>query len=236
MIFVVGGGTKGSGEDTSAFAYITVNYPSGSTCTATKGTKTLTASGSVGTWVFLVPEAGSWIISCTDGFKSASSTVSITTEGQNEKIALSYRTYLVQDGEVVFDLVPTRGTITSNYNDSGTASWDPGSYVALLKATLDVTTFSKIVLNVTAGLSWHGGQTPGVGCSNENVTINSSSAVVSQYYAYAFLNSSSGSISEATHEVDISEVSDTKTIWISLSYGSASLSRPYVRIRNWYLE
>ena len=72
-----GGGTK-------LFAAIGVTYPAGAIVTCTKGTKTLAAKNTSGQWVFAIPEAGTWTV--TAGSRSAS--VSITKEGQVEKVFL----------------------------------------------------------------------------------------------------------------------------------------------------
>lgn len=85
-----GGGTP--------YAIIGVTYPSGSVCTCTDGTKTLTLKDTGGQGLFLIPYAGTWAVSCTDGTETASETVEITTEGQNAKIELSYGLLLYKSG------------------------------------------------------------------------------------------------------------------------------------------
>ncbi len=69
---------------------ISVTYPSGSTCTATCGSTTLTAPNTSGSATFTVTFAGSWVISCSGGGNSASATVSITASGQRKSVSLSY--------------------------------------------------------------------------------------------------------------------------------------------------
>ena len=101
-------------KPTSSWAGISVAYPSGSTCTATNGTITLTASNTSGSYLFEVPEPSSkpetWTVSCTNGTSSDSETVSISTEWQIAEVELEY-------GPV----------ISSVLNDN---SWDVISYVA----------------------------------------------------------------------------------------------------------
>lgn len=65
-------------------------YPAGSICTCTDGTTTLTAPDTSGSHTFVVPNAGTWTVSCTDGTDTASKDVSITTDGQSESVSLSY--------------------------------------------------------------------------------------------------------------------------------------------------
>lgn len=81
-----------------AFAQIVVNYPEGSVCTCTNGTKTLTAKNTGGRWVFQVPSSGTWTVNSTDGSESDSQSVSITAKDQVEILELSYAYYLIQAG------------------------------------------------------------------------------------------------------------------------------------------
>lgn len=76
---------------------IAVTYPAGSICTCTNGTRTLKARDTSGKALFNVP-VGTWTVSCTDGSKTASKEVSITEEGQNETIILSYTLVLYNAG------------------------------------------------------------------------------------------------------------------------------------------
>lgn len=81
-------------------AYITITYPEGSTCTCTDGVTTLTASTTTGSWLCKVPNTGTWTVTCTNGTKTNSKSVSITTDGQSESITLSYGTYLYNNGPI----------------------------------------------------------------------------------------------------------------------------------------
>lgn len=80
-------------------ATINITYPSGSTCTCSDGTMTLSAPDTSGTWACIVPNAGTWTAAATDGEKNASETVSINTDGQIASIELSYRALLYQAGD-----------------------------------------------------------------------------------------------------------------------------------------
>ena len=68
---------------------IAVTYPAGSICTCTNGTRTLKARDTSGYALFNVT-VGEWTVSCTDGSRTASKAVSITTDGQSESVTLSY--------------------------------------------------------------------------------------------------------------------------------------------------
>ena len=71
-------------------ATITVTYPSGSTCTCSDGTTTLTAADTSGSYTFTVPNAGTWTVTCTDGSNTATESVSITKDGQSNTVSLAY--------------------------------------------------------------------------------------------------------------------------------------------------
>ena len=86
-----GGGTP--------YAAIGVTYPSGSVCTCTNGTLTLTAKGTGGKAIFVIPSAGTWTVKAVSGSKSTSKTVSITAEGQVETVTLTYALILFDGGD-----------------------------------------------------------------------------------------------------------------------------------------
>ena len=94
-------------------ATIHVTYPAGSTCTATDGTTTLATQNTSGTWSCLVPNSGTWTVSCTNGEYTAKSTVSITSNGQNSTAKLSYDQYLFKNGNQYTNI--TGGWVSQGY-------------------------------------------------------------------------------------------------------------------------
>lgn len=84
-------------------ATINITYPAGSACTATDGTTTLTAPDTTGTWACVVPNAGTWTITTTNGEKTKSGTVAISTDGETASITLAYVLELFKDGKAVVD-------------------------------------------------------------------------------------------------------------------------------------
>ncbi|MCM1224049.1 MAG: hypothetical protein NC548_57310 [Lachnospiraceae bacterium] len=71
-------------------AYIKVTYPSGATCTLTKGSSTMTASGTSGSYTFTVHETGTYTVKATSGSETTQSTASITTDGQTVNVSLAF--------------------------------------------------------------------------------------------------------------------------------------------------
>ena len=89
----------GNGSITSkVYAVIGVTYPSGSTCTCTNGSKTLTAKDTSGKAIFVIPSSGTWTVKAVNGSQSASKTVSITAEGQVKTVELVYEFVLYDNG------------------------------------------------------------------------------------------------------------------------------------------
>ena len=83
-------------------ATINITYPAGSTCTCSDGTTTLSAPDTSGTWACIVPNAGTWTATATDGNDSTNKSISITADGQTENVVLSYTLVLYEkNGETV---------------------------------------------------------------------------------------------------------------------------------------
>lgn len=75
-------------------ATINITYPSGSTCTCSDGTTTLSAPDTSGTWACIVPNTGTWTVTSTSGTETDSKSVTITTDGQSISVELSYALFL----------------------------------------------------------------------------------------------------------------------------------------------
>lgn len=88
----------GTFEAADPYAVIGVTYPSGSVCTCTNGTLTLTAKDTSDKAIFVIPSAGTWTVTAVSGSKSTSKTVSITAEGQVETVTLMFETILWEAG------------------------------------------------------------------------------------------------------------------------------------------
>lgn len=122
----------GSGLASKPYAVIGVTYPSGSTCTCTNGSKTLTAKDTSGKAIFVIPSAGTWTVKAVKGSKSTSKAVSITAEGQVKTVTLAYELYLFSGSETWtlkqrvkgYGAVTTSNntlTLTGNMPDGGSA-------------------------------------------------------------------------------------------------------------------
>lgn len=118
-------------------ATINITYPAGSTCTCTDGTTTLTAPDTSGTWACIVPNAGTWTVSSTDGDKSKSADVVIITNGQTESVTLLYITYLFKDGE-------TYDSLTGGWGGTVNAEKQALEFLVAAGKTVNMATKSKV--------------------------------------------------------------------------------------------
>lgn len=163
-------------------ATINVTYPSGSTCTATDGTTTLTAPDTSGTWACVVPNVGTWTVAATDGNDSTNKSVSITADGQTENVVLSYTLVLYEkNGETVdwsykaYDYsVPsvnmTLDTLQSQYGEGNarrptlytTAKHDISSYDTLF-GSFDMQGSGGIYLGILSSPPTNGSEVDKVG-------------------------------------------------------------------------
>jgi len=149
--FIVRRGGGGSSKVIDGqYAVIGVEYPSGSTCTCTKGSTSLRAKGTNGAVAFNIPEAGDWVVAIVDGAKSKSQTVTISREGQVEKVKLAYSLEI---------LTPANGK-NSDYNLGGSGASIVGNKLVLdeVPATaamgknsyftpaIDVTGYSSLII------------------------------------------------------------------------------------------
>lgn len=83
------------------YAFVVVNYPAGSVCTCSKGSRTMKAKDTSGVYVFAIPEAGNWTVSASSTAHPTpvTRTVSITSYGQSVGVTLAYTKYLLDYGD-----------------------------------------------------------------------------------------------------------------------------------------
>ena len=89
------------GGNAKAFAVIGVTYPAGYVCTCSDGIKTLKLKDTGGQGFFLIPYAGVWTVTATDGTNTKAQSVEITSEGQSESVALNYAVDIFNGGATV---------------------------------------------------------------------------------------------------------------------------------------
>ena len=138
-------------------ATINITYPAGSTCTCSDGTTTLSAPDTSGTWACIVPNAGTWTVSSTDGDKSKSADVVITTDGQTESVTLLYVTYLFKDGETYDSLTGGwQGTIDAEKKVIWLNATAGKTNSAYPKSKIDLTNYDTVSAVVDENVSAYG--------------------------------------------------------------------------------
>ena len=90
-----GGGTP--------YAAIGVTYPSGSVCTCTNGTLTLTAKDTTGKAIFVIPSAGTWTVKAVSGSKTLGAKMVIACDLFDDKLEIARQMgadYVFNSGKV----------------------------------------------------------------------------------------------------------------------------------------
>lgn len=129
------------GGQATAYAVIGVTFPSGSTCTCVKNSVSLKANGSGTNVYFNVPEAGDWVVTITDGGKTKSQTVTISTAGQVEKLSMAYGLVLISGGVVQNPSAWTSSGVTTESGNGfidlkyTTADYSYGAYIIPVNLT-----------------------------------------------------------------------------------------------------
>lgn len=126
-------------------ATINVTYPTGSTCTCSDGTTTLSAPDTSGIWACVVPNVGTWTVNSTDGDKSKSAEVVITADGQTESVTLLYITYLFKNGETYDSLTGGWTGVIDSEKQALQLHADAGKTAGVwTKNKIDLTNFSTV--------------------------------------------------------------------------------------------
>lgn len=188
-------------------ATINITYPAGSTCTCSDGTTTLSAPDTSGTWACIVPNAGTWTVGSTDGDKSKSADVVITTDGQTENITLQYITHLFNNGDTCDAITGGWGTGAAS-TGSASISGQQISIVAYAEKSFSCGPKNKIDVSEYKALS---------------VTVDSiDNGSLSVYlYATSISNPAAKVTTSTTGTVslDISSVSGANTVLLSFYSG-----------------
>ena len=141
-----------STEITFFSAIINITYPAGLVCTVTKGSTTLNAPDTSGTWDCMVTEAGQWTVKLSTGFEEK---VTVGATGESHTVN---KWYVYKDGDQRTDLtggwVKQSGTASITFGDnmitidSKTSSNQPKGRVHTTKS-LNLSGFTSLKANIT---------------------------------------------------------------------------------------
>lgn len=226
LVFNMVGGGSGGGD---VFAFILATYPADSTCSATNGTTTLSASDTSGFFVFKIPTPASvpetWTVTSTDGTDTATAYVVISTEGQSESVTLVYwQGEIYKNGNQYTSVTGGFQTfkIASNVAALGTATFGDSSVVLSNSADgsiaiapvnkLDVTDFSTLTVVVTNMFSSSGRAYMFIADSVDNIQMNNQSGYIQR----------ENFPSAGTYTMDISSLTGEYYIGVGYWYASAT--------------
>ena len=208
-----GGGTP--------YAAIGVTYPSGSVCTCTNGTLTLTAKDTSGKAIFVIPSAGTWTVKAVSGSKSTSKTVSITAEGQVETVVLAYELYIFKSGSGLtagYSVAGSGGNV-SNANISWSGNSDGGGISMYIKPAVSLNNYTKLCFDFECSYNYGGNYGMGFGVGKDAAA----STTIDWTQWTAKVTNGANPIARNTAQCDISKLTDSEYIKVVGSYSAGKV-------------
>ena len=215
MIYVLSG-------EAAPYAVIGVTYPSGSTCTCTNGSKTLTAKDTSGKAIFVIPSAGTWTVKAVKGSQSASKAVSITAEGQIATVTLIYRLYIFKNGSGLtagYSVAGTGGNV-SNANISWSGDSSSGGISMYIKPAVMLKDYTKMCVDFECSYNYGGNYGMGFGVGKDAAT---SSMITNTSWTAKVTSTAQGAIARNTVQCDISALTDSEYIKIVGAYSAGKV-------------
>lgn len=209
-----------SGITSKVYAVIGVTYPSGSTCTCTNGSKTLTAKDTTGKALFVIPSAGTWTVKAVSGSKSKSKAVSITAEGQIATVTLTYEFFIFKSGSGLTSGYSVEGSgNVSNANISWSGDSSSGGISMYIKPAVALKDYTKLCVDFECSYNYGGnyGMAFGVGADAAvGTTIDWTNWT-------AKVTNGANPIARNTAQCDISKRTDSEYIKVVGSYSAGKI-------------
>ena len=210
-----------SGE-AAPYAVIGVTYPSGSTCTCTNGSKTLTAKDTSGKAIFVIPSAGTWTVKAVKGSKSKSKAVSITAEGQVATVTLTYELYIFKSGSGLtagYSVAGSGGNV-SNANISWSGDLSSGGISMYIKPAVMLKDYTKLCVDFECSYNNGGNYGMGFGVGKDAAA---SSMITNTSWTAKVISTAQGAIARNTVQCDISALTDSEYIKVVGSYSAGKI-------------
>ena len=210
-----------SGE-AAPYAVIGVTYPSGSTCTCTNGSKTLTAKDTSGKAIFVIPSAGTWTVKAVKGSKSKSKAVSITAEGQVATVTLTYELYIFKSGSGLtagYSVAGSGGNV-SNANISWSGDLSSGGISMYIKPAVMLKDYTKLCVDFECSYNNGGNYGMGFGVGKDAAA---SSMITNTSWTAKVISTAQGTIARNTVQCDISALTDSEYIKVVGSYSAGKI-------------
>ena len=210
----------------AVYAVIGVIYPSGSVCTCTNGTLTLTAKGTGGKAIFVIPSAGTWTVKAVKGSDSASKAVSITAEGQVETVELVYGLYIFKNGSGLTSgySIKSNSMISAPTVSSDTISWsgnsESGGVAFYIDPAVALSGYTKLCVDFECSYNYGGNYGMGFGVGTDAA---SSLMLTNTNWTAKVTSTAQGAIARNTVQCDISALTDSEYIKVVGSYSAGKI-------------
>ena len=210
----------------AVYAVIRVTYPSGSTCTCTNGSKTLTAKDTSGKALFVIPSAGTWTVTAVSGSKSTSKTVSITAEGQVETVTLMYGLYIFKNGSGLTSgySIKSNSIISAPTVSGDTISWSgdssSGGVAFYIDPAVALSGYTKLCVDFECSYNYGGNYGMGFGVGTDAAT---SLMITNTSWTAKVTSTAQGAIARNTVQCDISALTDSEYIKVVGSYSAGKI-------------
>lgn len=210
----------------AVYAVIDVTYPSGSVCTCSNGSVTLTAKDTTGKAIFVIPSAGTWTVTAVSGSKSTSKAVSITAEGQVETVELTYGLYIFKNGSGLTSgySIKSNSIISAPTVSGDTISWSgnssSGGVAFYIDPAVALSGYTKLCFDFECSYNYGGNYGMGFGVGTDaaaSTTINNTN------WTAKVTSTAQGTIARNTVQCDISALTDSEYIKIVGSYSAGKV-------------
>ena len=210
----------------AVYAVIDVTYPSGSVCTCSNGSVTLTAKDTTGKAIFVIPSAGTWTVTAVSGSKSTSKAVSITADGQVETVELTYRLYIFKNGSGLTSgySIKSNSMISAPTVSGDTISWSgnssSGGVAFYIDPAVALSGYTKLCFDFECSYNYGGNYGMGFGVGTDaaaSTTINNTN------WTAKVTSTAQGTIARNTVQCDISALTDSEYIKVVGSYSAGEI-------------
>lgn len=212
----------GTFEAADPYAIIGVTYPSGSVCTCSNGSVTLTAKDTTGKALFVIPSAGTWTVTAVSGSKRTSKTVSITAEGQVETVVLAYEFFIFKNGSGLtsgYSVAGSGGNVSKD-SISWSGSSSDGGISVHIKPAVALNDYSKLCVDFECSYNWGGDYGMGFGVGTDAA---SASMITNTNWTAKVTSTARGEIARNTVQCDISALTDSEYIKVVGAYSAGEI-------------
>ena len=210
----------------AVYAVIGVTYPSGSVCTCSNGSVTLTAKDTTGKAIFVIPSAGTWTVKAVKGSQSASKAVSITAEGQVETVELTYGLYIFKNGSGLTSeySIKSNSLISAPTVSSDTISWSgdssSGGVAFYIDPAVALSGYTKLCVDFECSYNWGGDYGMGFGVGTD---ADTGLMLTNTGWTAKVTSTAQGAIARNTVQCDISALTDSEYIKVVGSYSAGKI-------------